>query len=233
MAVAKVLVAPVTPAGLDDVLTMALPYLLIAISPVAGYRIAAASFPRGTLTAQPAIRLSRFGQWQPLDLMAARTNPVFGPWGLMASLVFGILLNVPVRSLEFLAGLPAIGAAAPEWARVLQWSMTADVVVMNFLYMTCFVMAVRCVPLFPRLLVFAWLMDIAMQFLVAQQVGAAANLPPAVAAAMDQMVEGNIRKVLISAAIWLPYLILSERVNVTFRQRSSVLRPVATRAFAR
>ena len=37
---------------------------------------------------------------------------------------------------------------------------------------------------------------------------------------MANLVDGNIRKVLISAAIWLPYLILSERVNVTFRHRS-------------
>jgi hypothetical protein len=33
------------------------------------------------------------------------------------------------------------------------------------------------------------------------------------------MLEGNLKKVLISAAIWLPYLILSDRVNVTYRQR--------------
>ena len=32
-------------------------------------------------------------------------------------------------------------------------------------------------------------------------------------------VEGNVKKVLISVALWLPYLLLSTRVNVTFRHR--------------
>ena len=33
------------------------------------------------------------------------------------------------------------------------------------------------------------------------------------------VLEGNVRKVLISMALWLPYLILSTRANVTFRHR--------------
>jgi hypothetical protein len=33
------------------------------------------------------------------------------------------------------------------------------------------------------------------------------------------LVHGNIAKVLISAFVWLPYLILSDRVNITYRQR--------------
>jgi hypothetical protein len=33
------------------------------------------------------------------------------------------------------------------------------------------------------------------------------------------MLEGNLKKVLISVAIWLPYLLLSRRVNLTYRLR--------------
>jgi hypothetical protein len=33
------------------------------------------------------------------------------------------------------------------------------------------------------------------------------------------LLDNNVKKVLISAALWLPYLLLSRRVNVTFRHR--------------
>jgi hypothetical protein len=33
------------------------------------------------------------------------------------------------------------------------------------------------------------------------------------------MLEGNLKKVLISVAIWLPCLLLSRRVNLTYRWR--------------
>jgi hypothetical protein len=36
---------------------------------------------------------------------------------------------------------------------------------------------------------------------------------------LQSMLEGNVKKVLIIAALWLPYLLLSKRVNVTFRHR--------------
>ncbi len=45
------------------------------------------------------------------------------------------------------------------------------------------------------------------------------GLPPAVAGALHSLLEGNLKKVLISLALWLPYLILSKRANVTFRHR--------------
>jgi uncharacterized protein involved in propanediol utilization len=47
----------------------------------------------------------------------------------------------------------------------------------------------------------------------------AAHLPGTVGAALQGLLEGNVKKVLISVAIWLPYLLLSKRVNVTFRNR--------------
>jgi hypothetical protein len=33
------------------------------------------------------------------------------------------------------------------------------------------------------------------------------------------VLDGNVKKVLISIALWLPYLLMSRRVNVTFRHR--------------
>ena len=70
-----------------------------------------------------------------------------------------------------------------------------------------------------RLLVAIWIGDLAMQLFTANLVMRAGGLPPAVASALHSLLEGNVKKVLISAALWLPYLLLSTRVNVTFRHR--------------
>ena len=40
--------------------------------------------------------------------------------------------------------------------------------------------------------------------------------------ALTTMLTGNVKKTLISVALWLPYLLLSTRVNVTYRHRVSV-----------
>lgn len=222
-AVAKVATAPIRPASLGGQCLMALPYLLIALAPVAGYRVTAGSFPRGLISAQPFFRLARIGRWRTLDVIEARRNPMFGPAGFMASLLVGILLNVPVRTAEYLAAVPAIGLDAPAWAHTILIVMSADVIVMNFFYMVCFVMALRSIPLFPRMMVYAWVMDLCMQFAIANEVAHAPNLPPQVAGALLTVLDGNIHKVLISAAIWLPYLLMSERVNVTYRRRCSTM----------
>ena len=37
--------------------------------------------------------------------------------------------------------------------------------------------------------------------------------------ALENLLEGNVKKVLISVALWLPYLLMSTRVNVTYRSR--------------
>ena len=217
------LLFPVTAlAGLDDVVWLVLPYALIALAPIAGFTVAAGSFPRGLLTAQPALRFARYGRWRPLDVLEARRNPVFGPAGFMASLLVGLLLNVVVRSFEFLLAMPAMGGAAPLWGDRLFALMAADVIVMSFFYMVCFVLALRSVPLFPRMLLLAWGLDIAMQLLIAQTIVLTPGLPGDVAAPLQALLEGNITKVLISAFVWLPYLILSERVNVTYRRRTEV-----------
>jgi hypothetical protein len=81
------------------------------------------------------------------------------------------------------------------------------------------VAAMRRVPLFPRMLAAIWIADLAMQLGIARMVTASGDLPPAVASALHSMLEGNVKKVLISVALWLPYLLLSTRVNVTYRSR--------------
>lgn len=218
-ALAKIADANACFSGSCDVLITLLPYLLIAFAPIAGYRLATVTFPRGLLAGQPDVRFCHYGTWKRLSPLAARQSMAFGPAGLMASLILGILLNVPFRSFELILSLPVIEPGDVGWARGLMAVMTLDVVVMNFFYMVCFVMALRSVPLFPRMLLFAWGMDLSMQFAIAHYAATAQDMPPAVAHALQVVLLGNIKKVLISAFVWLPYLILSERVNITFRQR--------------
>ena len=218
---AKIGAGIAVPANGGEALRLLLPYLLIALAPIAGYRVTTGSFPRGVLTAQPEIRLARIGKWRPLDLIAARSNPAFGPIGFMASLLVGILLNVPTRTLEYLTSVPAVDTSAPAWAQTYFMVMTADVIVMNFFYMVCFVLALRSNPLFPRMLLFAWAFDIMMQLVIAHRLAAAPALPAEVVEPLVTLLRGNITKVLISAFVWLPYVLLSERVNVTYRLRTA------------
>jgi hypothetical protein len=58
-----------------------------------------------------------------------------------------------------------------------------------------------------------------MQLVTAQLVTSAGSVPLAVATALKYLLIGNVKKVLISMALWLPYLLLSKRVNVTYRHR--------------
>ena len=218
---AKVLVAPIPTTSVRQSFALLLPYLFVALAPIAGYRVAAGSFPRGLLSGQPLIRLARLGRWEALDPLKARARTQFGPAGFMASLLAGIILNVPVRTLEYLAAIPAVDSAAPLWAQAIFRAMTVDLIVMNFFYMVCFVMALRSVPLFPRMMLFAWLLDIMMQLAIASEVAVAPGLPAEVATPLVALLHGNLQKVLISAAIWLPYLLLSERVNLTYRLRTA------------
>ena len=198
-----------------------MPYILLGGAPIAAYALADRVFPRGVLLQQPEIRLARYGKWKPVDVLAARAHPMFGPTGMMASLLIGMLINVPVRSLEFLAAVPAMNGNAPLWGQVLFAAMTADVVVMNFLYVVCFVAALRCAPWFPRLLLVVWGLDISSQLTMAHLLGSTEGLPVSVGSALGGLLQGNLQKVMISMAIWLPYLILSNRVNLTYRSRVS------------
>jgi hypothetical protein len=79
----------------------------------------------------------------------------------------------------------------------------------------------RRVPLFPRLQLAIWLCDLAMQ-LVTAQLAVGTNLPSTVAVALQAFLTGNVKKVLISMGLWLPYLLLSTRVNLTYRHRVPV-----------
>jgi hypothetical protein len=215
-----VVLLSVTPArNLAELASLVLPYLLIAIAPVAGLRLTLRAFPNGLITARPAFHLSRYGRWTRVDAIRAIDNPDFGPSGFMASLLIGLLLNVVIRSGEFLVAVPALSSAAPEWGQALFHVMAADVAVMSFFYMVCFVMALRSVPYFPKMLLFVWGLDILAQLLIAHRIGPVAGLPVPVAESLRQLLEGNITKVLISAVVWLPYLMLSARVNITYRQR--------------
>lgn len=137
----------------------------------------------------------------------------------MVSLLVGMMLNVPVRAAEYLAAMPPLPEIAPKWLSALHFAMTFDVVLFGSLYMVAFVAALRRAPLFPRLLLAIWIGDLAMQLVTAKLVTAAGPLPSAVSSALQGLLEGNVKKVLVSMALWLPYLILSTRVNVTYRHR--------------
>ena len=121
--------------------------------------------------------------------------------------------------MEYIAVMPPLPRATPEWLSVLHFAMTLDVVLFSSLYMLAFVAALRRVPLFPRLLLAIWAGDLVMQVVTAKLVVAAGPLPEGVSAALQSLLNGNITKVLVSMALWLPYLLLSSRVNVTYRDR--------------
>jgi hypothetical protein len=194
------------------------PYMLVVGAPVASLMLAFHWFRDGEQLGQPGLRIARFGRWQSIGLTQAQTMSLYGSSGLMASLMLGILINVPMRSLEFLAAVPEI-ATRPLWLGTLSTMMLADVVLLSSLYCVAFVAALRRVPLFPRLLGIVWATDILMQGLILQLVQVSGPLPASVEPALHGLVSGNVKKVLISIAIWLPYLILSKRVNLTFRHR--------------
>ena len=216
------IIFPATPAhGLSSMLVLFVPHMLILASPFLAYWSANALFPRGTDFAQPEIRLARIGSWRPLDALAARDHPAFGPVGVMASLLLGMLLNVPVRTAEFMTGVPAMTGTSPVWGQMIYFAMATDLIVMNFLYTLCFFMALRRMPFFPRMLLLTWGVDVASQIMIAQYVSDAPHLPAQVAAAIAPLLESNLQKAFISIIVWMPYLILSERVNVTYRWRQA------------
>jgi hypothetical protein len=193
-------------------------YMLLVAAPFASTLIALRWFRDGDAQGQPATRLAVLGKWRTVTPNEAQGHRLYGTSGIMVSLLVGMMLNVPVRAAEYLAAMPPIPDAAPHWVSTLHFAMTLDVVLFSSLYMIAFVAALRRVPLFPRLLLAIWLGDLAMQLATAHFV-AATQVPPNVADALQSFLTGNVKKVLISMALWLPYLLLSTRVNVTYRNR--------------
>ena len=196
-----------------------LPYLLLAFAPAASLWLALGWFANGAEQAQPSTRLAVVGRWRAVTRAEQLAHPLYGTSGFMVSLMVGMLLNVPIRAMEYLAGVPAMTAAAPHWARSLHLMMTLDVVLLSSLYVVAVAAALRKVPLFPRLLAAIWCVDLAMQLIIADVVAVTPGLPASVAGALHTILYNNAEKTLISIALWLPYLLLSARVNVTFRQR--------------
>jgi hypothetical protein len=196
-----------------------LPYALLILAPFASMVLAIRWFANSESMAQPTTRLAIVGRWRNVVPEEARCHPLFGTSGIMVSLLLGMLLNVPVRAAEYLVVMPALSGAVPSWLSMLQLLMTIDVVLLSSLYTIAFVAALRRVPLFPRLLATVWLFDILMQVAIAQFMGAGGGLPPSVAAGLHGLLDGNVTKVLISIGLWSPYLLLSRRVNVTYRSR--------------
>lgn len=196
-----------------------LPYVLLVGAPLLSMSLALTWFHQGDRLPQPGTRLAIVGRWQSVSLQEAQRHPLYGGSGIMVSLLVGMLLNVPVRALEYLAAVPALSGHVPDWLSTLHIAMTLDVVLLSGLYTIAFVAALRRVPLFPRLLAAIWLIDIIMQLGIATVVASTEGLPPPVAEALHTLLDGNVKKVLISVCLWLPYLLLSKRVNVTYRHR--------------
>ena len=196
-----------------------LPFLLLIVAPFASMVLALRWFADANNLRQPATRLAVLGRWRSITSVEARRHPLFGTSGIMVSLLVGMLLNVPVRAAEYLAAMPALSGSVPPWLSTLHTLLTLDVVLLSSLYTIAFVAALRRVPLFPRLLVAIWLVDIVMQLAIAKFTVAQGDLPSTVAAALHALLDGNVTKVLISVSLWLPYLMLSKRVNVTYRNR--------------
>ena len=215
---ARIATAPV-PRGVEGILPVVAPYLLLVSAPFASTLFALRWFRNGERQPQPLTRLARVGRWRSVSAAEAKQHPLFGASGLMVSLMVGMMLNVPVRALEYFAAMPPVGVGAPHWLSALHFAMTFDVVLFTSLYMIAFVAALRHVPHFPRLLGAIWLGDLAMQVITAELVVKAGHLPHGVAVALESLLTGNVKKVLISVALWLPYLLLSKRANVTYRHR--------------
>ena len=194
-------------------------YMLVVVAPFASTLLAMRWFADGDRQPQPSSRLARYGRWRSVQRFEARRHALYGTSGIMVSLLVGMMLNVPVRAAEYLVAMPPLPVSPPAWLSALQFAMTFDVVLFGSLYMIAFVAALRKVPLFPRLLLAIWIGDLTMQLVTAQLVANAGGVPPAVSTALHHLLDGNVKKVLISMALWLPYLILSTRVNVTYRHR--------------
>jgi hypothetical protein len=206
--------------GLNDLRPgLVAPYLMIALAPALAYFLASRSYPKDRELRQPNQTLAKLGNWQNVTWDHARAAPGYGMQGLLVSLAAGMLFSMLMRMGTYFLALPALPPRAPAWATAVFDIMTFDLVFLSFMYMVCFTMALRAAPLFPRMLVLTWCYDLLMQLVIVRYVFSAGAVPGEIIGPFQQLLGGNIRKVLISVAIWLPYLIVSARVNLTFRNR--------------
>jgi hypothetical protein len=137
----------------------------------------------------------------------------------MAMLLIGLLVNVAIRTIEFLAAMPLPTVSAPAWIYALFMLMSLDLMILSSCYAVAFALALRRAPLFPRVLAGAWMLDMFAQIVMSRAMHVVAEVPASILIQLDALLHGNMQKVAISVAIWLPYLLLSRRVNLTYRQR--------------
>lgn len=214
VALASLLRVASSPLGAGVSMSSLFAFLLLGAAPVFSAMMAMRWFATESL---PLPRPT--AKWRALSPAEAKAHPLYGAGGIMASLLVGMLISIVLRGAEYLAAMPAISASAPAWLATLHLALTADVVLFTGLYAIAFVAALRRSPLFPPLMAMLWGADLVMQVGIAQWVAAQPDLPTGVAAALHRLLDGNISKVLISVALWMPYLLLSTRVNVTYRHR--------------
>lgn len=195
------------------------PYVVIAVAPALGWLLASRAYPHNAARRQPEVRMARFGSWRQLAPHKARRESDYGLAGFLVSLSAGLLLSMVLRLGQFAVAMPIVPDGSPDWAITLYQLMIADLAVLSFMYFVCFTMALRRAPLFPRMLLLTWFYDIISQMLIIDRMSANPAVPSSVLAPLQQLLGDNIEKVLISMAIWVPYLIFSKRVNLTFRHR--------------
>lgn len=193
-------------------------YAALALAPLAALRLADLTFPHGKRIERHLRRPFSTARWHQLDDASARAHPSYGTSGLLAALALGLLGNIGFRCGEFLLAMPPSALEGPHWAQILSSAMMLDALFFSLAYGFAFVMAIRHARTFPYVLVCIWLADLTAQLLIAQAL-ATTLLPAQVAPALAALLIGNLKKTLITITIWLPYLILSTRVNVTYHHR--------------
>ena len=98
----------VSPIRATPDLSTLLPDVLLVGAPLVSMGLALIWFRNGDRLAQPTTRLAIVGRWRSVSAAEARRHSLYGASGLMVSLLVGMLLNVPVRALEYLAAMPAL-----------------------------------------------------------------------------------------------------------------------------
>jgi hypothetical protein len=188
-------------------------------APAAALLLVLNYFRGDRLVGQPYFRLAQLGRWRSLSEIECQTLEAYGTAGLLTMLLGGLLLNIPFRAFEFLAAMPTPLTHSPSWYLLLYGLMLTDLTLLCTCYAVLVGLALRRVPQFPRLLAATWLLDVTMQMLMQTIMRTMPGFPDAVEKQLAALLTGNMHKVAISMVIWLPYLLLSPRINLTFRHR--------------